>query len=121
MSRLMTAVANLRDPPSATAKAPRIPSPDWQKAKFAAPAMLLIGGVFLAPLVIVLLQSFARDGLTLEGYEKILGSTLFWRVLRNTLEITLGAMLLSLLAGYPLAYFMSLLRPAWRAVAMILV
>jgi ABC-type spermidine/putrescine transport system permease subunit I len=117
----MTAVADLREPLSATGKAVRVPSPDWQKAKFAAPAMVLIGGVFLAPLVIVLLQSFARDGFTLDGYERILGSTLFWRILRNTLEITLGAMLLSLLMGYPLAYFISQLRPAWRAAAMILV
>lgn len=117
----MTAVADLRDAAGATTKAARVPSPDWQKAKFAAPAMVLIFGVFLAPLAIVLLQSFARDGFTLEGYEKILGSTLFWRILRNTLEITLGAMLLSLLAGYPLAYFISQLRPAGRAVAMVLV
>lgn len=96
-------------------------SPDYQKAWFSAPAALLIAGVFLIPLVIVLWQSLFREGFSLEGYERILSSTLFWRSLRTTLEIALGASFLSLLLGYPVAYFISQLTPSQRAIAMILV
>jgi ABC-type spermidine/putrescine transport system permease subunit I len=96
-------------------------SPDYQKAWFSAPAALLIAGVFLIPLVIALWQSLFRDGFSLEGYERILSSTLFWRSLRTTLEIALGASFLSLLLGYPVAYFISQLSPSQRAIAMILV
>ncbi len=117
----MTATATGAGRSGPARRAVRLVSPDYQKAKFAAPAMVLIGGVFLAPLAIVLWQSFAREGFSLDGYEGILGSTLFWRILRTTLEITLGATLLSLVAGYPLAFFIAQLRPAYRAVALILV
>lgn len=96
-------------------------SPDYQKAWFSAPAVLLIAVVFVIPLAIVLLQSLYREGFTLQGYEQILGSTLFWRILRTTLEITLEASLISLLLGYPVAYFISQLNRTQRAIAMIFV
>lgn len=117
----MSAAADLAVHGTATARRARRASPDYQKAWFAAPASLLIAGVFLVPLLIVLWQSLMRDGISIEGYQRLLGSTLFWRILRTTLEITLGAMLLSVLVGYPIAYFISQLRPASRAMAMILV
>lgn len=117
----MSATADLAVHGTATARRALRASPDYQKAWFAAPASLLIAGVFLVPLLIVLWQSLMRDGVSIEGYQRLLGSTLFWRILRTTLEITLGAMLLSVLVGYPIAYFISQLRPASRAMAMILV
>ena len=99
----------------------KLASPDYQKAWFSAPAILLIAAVFVIPLAIVLLQSLYREGFTLQGYEQILGSTLFWRILRTTLEITLEASLISLLLGYPVAYFISQLNRTQRAIAMIFV
>lgn len=96
-------------------------APDYQKAWFSAPAVVLIAAVFVIPLVIVALQSLYREGFTIAGYEQILGSTLFWRILRTTLEITLEASLLSLLLGYPLAYYIAQLDRTPRAIAMILV
>lgn len=117
----MSAAADLVVHGTATGRRALRASPDYQKAWFAAPASLLIAGVFFMPLLIVLWQSLMRDGVSIEGYQRLLGSTLFWRILRTTLEITLGAMLLSVLVGYPIAYFISQLRPASRAMAMILV
>lgn len=117
----MSAFATMTGPSVAVAHQAWRASPDYQKAWFSAPAVLLIGGVFVVPLLIVLWQSLMRESFTLEGYERVLGSTLFWRILWTTMEVTLGATLLSLILGYPVAYFISQLRPSWRAVAMIFV
>jgi putative spermidine/putrescine transport system permease protein len=103
------------------ARAARRASPDYQKAWFSAPAAILIAGVFIVPLLIVLVQSVTRESFSLEGYQRILSSTLFWRILQTTLEITVSAVLLSLLLGYPIAYFIAQLRPMHRAIALIVV
>ncbi|MSP88241.1 MAG: ABC transporter permease [Alphaproteobacteria bacterium] len=116
MSRTLTGPV-----PASTLWQAKRASPDYQKAWFSAPAILLIAAVFVIPLAIVLLQSLYREGFTLQGYEQILGSTLFWRILRTTLEITLEASLISLLLGYPVAYFISQLNRTQRAIAMIFV
>ncbi|MCC6197684.1 MAG: hypothetical protein IT518_24815, partial [Burkholderiales bacterium] len=76
---------------------------DDGKTWFSAPAALLIAAIFVIPLAAVALQSVYRTGFTLDGYQRILASTLFWRVLWTTLEITLEATILSVLLGYPLA------------------
>jgi len=94
---------------------------DGGRTWFSAPAVVLIAAVFLIPLVIVVLQSFYRTSLTLDGYQRILSSTLFWRVLWTTLEITVEATALSVLLGYPLALFLSKLSPRRRALVLILV
>ena len=94
---------------------------DGGRTWFAAPAILLIAAVFIVPLVTVVLQSFYRTGLTLEGYRVILSSSLFWRVLWTTLEITVQATVLSVVLGYPLALFLSQLSQRRRALVLMLV
>jgi len=94
---------------------------DGGRTWFSAPAAILIAAVFVVPLVIVVLQSFYRASFTLDGYQRILSSTLFWRVLWTTLEITLEATVLSVTLGYPLALFLSRLSPRRRALVLILV
>jgi len=94
---------------------------DGGRTWFAAPAAILIAAVFVIPLATVVLQSFFRTRLTLDGYQLILSSTLFWRVLSTTLEITIQATILSVLLGYPLALFLSQLSQRRRALVLILV
>lgn len=94
---------------------------DGERTWFAAPASLLIAIVFLIPLAIVGLQSFYRSSFTFDGYERVFTSTLFWRVLWTTLEITAESTILSLLFGYPLALFLARLSPRRRALMLILV
>lgn len=94
---------------------------DGGRTWFSAPAAILIALVFVIPLATVVLQSFYRTSFTLDGYQRILSSTLFWRVLWTTLEITVEATALSVLLGYPLALFLSKLSPRRRALVLILV
>jgi len=94
---------------------------DGGKTWFAAPAVFLVAATFVIPLATVVLQSFFRTRFTLDGYQIILSSTLFWRVLSTTLEITIQATVLSVVLGYPLALFLSQLSQRRRAIVLILV
>ncbi|MCC7047022.1 MAG: ABC transporter permease [Alphaproteobacteria bacterium] len=93
-------------------------------AFYAAPAALLMLGVFAVPLGTVFVQSLtteASSDFTLASYGKILSATLFARVSWKTLEITLLATGFALLLAYPLAYYMAQQPPRRRAMLMILV
>lgn len=68
---------------------------------------------FLVPLIVMVLYSFWRmDGFkvvpnwTLENYQAFLGFNTYTRVLLKTFAIALAVTALSLLAGYPFAYFL---------------
>jgi putative spermidine/putrescine transport system permease protein/mannopine transport system permease protein len=88
---------------------------------FAAPAVALITAVFAMPLLVIVVQSFYHEGFTFRGYEFAISQPLFWRILTNTVEISVQATLVSLLVGYPIAYYLSQLGPRGRAFGMTLV
>ena len=90
-------------------------------AAFVLPAAAFIGFIFLVPLWNVLAQSLQNPGWTLEGYRELLGSFLFWRVLRNTVEISLISTFVAFLLAYPMAYHLSRQSPRRRAMFMMLV
>lgn len=114
-------VSTLPAASSARSRKARWASPDYRNAWFSFPAMLLICGVFIVPLVIVVLQSLTRESFTFDGYAKILQSGLFWRVFWVTVQITCWATVVCVLLSYPLAYFISRLRPSRRAIALVFV
>ena len=87
----MSAAADLAVHGTATARRARRASPDYQKAWFAAPASLLIAGVFLVPLLIVLWQSLMRDGISIEGYQRLLGSRAKAQAKAAATAVTAGA------------------------------
>jgi spermidine/putrescine transport system permease protein len=80
----------------------------------ALPAMLWLFLFFLLPLAIVLVVSFMSRGqgnapvfpLTLEHYQRIFGP-IFFPVFVNSIWIALLTTIICLLAGYPLAFFIS--------------
>src|SRR5215213_5588759 len=80
----------------------------------AIPAVVWLITFFLLPLAIVLLVSFMTRGprgsvifpLTLEHYQRIFGATYF-PVFIDSIRIALITTIICLLAGYPLAFFIS--------------
>jgi putative spermidine/putrescine transport system permease protein len=88
---------------------------------FVLPAALFTGFIFLVPLWNVLEQSLSNPGWTLAGYRELLSSFLFWRVLRNTVEISLISTFVAFLLAYPMAYHLSRQTPRRRALFMMLV
>ncbi len=81
---------------------------------FAGPALLWTGVFFLAPMVFVLVFSlFRRVGgvidtsLSLDNYGRVLSEPVFRTALRNSIEVTLITVVVSLLIAYPLAAFIA--------------
>ncbi|MCP3379892.1 MULTISPECIES: ABC transporter permease [unclassified Bradyrhizobium] len=85
-----------------------------------APALLLLAGVFLVPLIFTL--SFSLDTPpSAQHYVALVGEPLFQRVLGNTLTISLQATALTVLIAYPAAFHLALQPPRRRALLMALV
>jgi ABC-type spermidine/putrescine transport system permease subunit I len=86
---------------------------------FVLPSLLLFSAIFLVPIGYVVIFSFQNDaGFSLDGYRWILQSTLFGRVLQNSVEIAFLATITSLVLGYVLALFLYRLSPRKRALGL---
>src|SRR5229473_1026292 len=79
-----------------------------------APPLLWVGIFLLIPYALMLGHSFwlVRDGMiahewNLQNYAKLFQNPVYLEVLFRTMRIAAGVTLLSLLLGYPLAYYMS--------------
>jgi spermidine/putrescine transport system permease protein len=79
-----------------------------------APPILWVGTFLLLPYVLMLAHSFwqVHDGMivhqwNLENYAKLFQNPVYLEVLFRTMRIAASVTLLSLLLGYPLAYYMS--------------
>jgi spermidine/putrescine transport system permease protein len=84
------------------------------KTIVSAPPLLWVGLFLLLPYALMFAHSFwlVRDGLivhqwNLENYSKLFENPVYAEVLLRTARIALSVTVLSLLLGYPLAYFMS--------------
>jgi spermidine/putrescine transport system permease protein len=78
------------------------------------PPLLWVGAFLLLPYALMLIHSFwlVRDGIVihewnLQNYYKLLQNPVYVTVLFRTMRIAASVTLLSLLLGYPLAYFLS--------------
>lgn len=88
---------------------------------FLLPATLFTVAVFVAPLWTVFYQSFFNPGFTLEKYDELLGSTLFYKVLWNTVVISLTATVCTLLLAYPMAYHLARQPARRRALFLVMI
>ena len=81
-----------------------------------APALLVLLGVFVAPLLILVPTSLhpyvpgvgIGTAWTLENYTRVLGDSFYLTIIARTLMLGLIVTLITLLVGYPLAYFLAL-------------
>lgn len=84
------------------------------KSLISAPPLLWVGLLLLLPYALMLAHSFwlVRDGVivhqwNLQNYAKLLHNPVYAEVLFRTARIAANVTVLSLLLGYPLAYYMS--------------
>jgi putative spermidine/putrescine transport system permease protein len=85
------------------------------------PALVLIGLVFLWPLVRLFFRSFGETANPLANFERILATSLYSEALLRTFGYAALATVGSLILGYPLAYRMRVVRPGIRLVLIVLV
>ena len=71
------------------------------------PALIFTAAVFIAPLASVIGQSFWNGEFTFSSYYNVVGSSLFQKVLVNTVVISFSSTIVALLFAYPIAYHMA--------------
>jgi spermidine/putrescine transport system permease protein len=84
------------------------------KAIVSAPPLLWVGLFLLLPYALMFAHSFwaVRDGVVvhewnLQNFHTLISNPVYFEVLLRTMRIAASVMLLSLLLGYPLAYYLS--------------
>lgn len=85
---------------------------------FAVPAIVVLGLAFVWPLVQILTLAFqssgtARGGFTIENFEAVLTDGSYLTIAADTFALILGTAAVTLLIGYPVAYFISRSRSRW--------
>jgi putative spermidine/putrescine transport system permease protein len=85
------------------------------------PGFVFLVLVFALPILLLLSRSLYGPELTIGHYRRVFEVPEYVRVLRNSFEISALATMLSLAAGYPLAYVLNRASPTWRAVIFTLV
>jgi putative spermidine/putrescine transport system permease protein len=86
-----------------------------------APLCALMTLFFIWPLGVVAWTSIYEGGLTTEGYERVLSSTLVRQVLLNTFEISAVGTLVSLVVGYAIALHLTGIPARRRAPYLVMV
>lgn len=111
----MTSAADLSSPkPLSSARG--VP-PELRGWALLVPAGLLLGGFFLYPVAKLLGLSLVDAGGTfsLSQYARLFGSPVYVSVLWTTLQIAFWTTVVSLVAGYPVAYAIARAEPRSRA------
>ena len=85
------------------------------------PSLLLLLGVFIAPLAQILLMSFEQPSWTLDHYREVFQDDILVAVLLRTLTLSVKVTGVCLLLGYPIAYAMLRSGETMRRVIALLV
>lgn len=88
---------------------------------FLTPGFLLLFLAFMAPICLLLLQSLFDPGLTAKHYARIIQVPVYSRILWNSIKLQFLVSVLTLVAGYPLAYVMNSVGERKRVLMMMLV
>lgn len=84
------------------------------------PVLILLIGVFVVPLVGMLLRSFTDPEPGLANYRDVFGESLYLKVIFNTFYVATLVTVVTLLLAYPYAYLMTLVPRFWRMLMMII-
>jgi putative spermidine/putrescine transport system permease protein len=85
------------------------------------PGFLFLLLAFAAPILLLLSRSVFDPALTLAHYVRVFEVPEYLHVLSNSFQIAALATVLSLAAGYPLAYVLNRASPTWQAIIFTLV
>ncbi|GED68105.1 ABC transporter permease [Brevibacillus reuszeri] len=74
-----------------------------------APAMIVLLGVFILPMLLMLMLSFQDDnqGFTLKNYALFVQDSFYLEILWRTIRVSLWTVLATLLLGFPVAMYMA--------------
>jgi putative spermidine/putrescine transport system permease protein len=87
----------------------------------AVPPLLFLGVLFAYPLAAILARSFTDPSLGIANYQHFFEADVYVRTLFTTLKTSALVAGICLLIGYPYAYLMAQVGPAWRRILIFLV
>lgn len=87
----------------------------------ALPAAVFMAAIFLVPFALVVWTSVGGTQFTGEHFAELVSRPLYYRVLQNTLEISVTSTLATLVLAFPIAYHLAKQPPRRRAFLMIFV
>ena len=93
----------------------------WTALLLLAPLTIVMLLVFVYPLITTAWTSVHPGGFSVQAYIDLAGSTLFFKVLRSTFEISISGTLVSLVIGFPVAMHLAAQTPRRRSGYLILV
>ncbi|CAM3433518.1 ABC transporter permease [Nocardioides dubius] len=85
------------------------------------PLLVFLLVFFVAPLGFMIAKSFTDPTLSLDNYREIFSASIYVKVLVNTFVIALTVTAVTMLLAYPYAYLMTISRPAWRNLLILLI
>lgn len=85
------------------------------------PLLALLLVVFLLPLANLVVKSLDDPTFGLDNYRTAFSQSVYLRVLANTFVVALTVTAVTLAIAYPYAYLMSIAKPGWRSVLLIVV
>ena len=95
--------------------------PHVRSLAFTLPILIVLLVLFAFPISKIIVRSFMDPGLTLKHYLHILHAPVYFRILLITFRIAFFVTVVCLIAGYPVAYFLSKLPPRKSNLLMIFV
>lgn len=88
---------------------------------YVVPALLLIGLFFVIPVLMLLMRSVLEPVPGLQNYAELLGSTTYLRVFMNTFIVAGLVTLISVLIGYPVAWFLAIMPERWSRLVLAII
>jgi ABC-type spermidine/putrescine transport system permease subunit I len=99
----------------------RLRGESWKHMLLLGPLVAYLAVFYVYPLAGVLIQSVFDPEFTTEHYLAMLKYPVYLRVFWNTLQISIVVTLISILLGYPVAYFLSDSKSNWATILLIAV
>lgn len=90
-----------------------------QTLLLALPTVLTLLAFFVAPMVYILVDTMKVDGL--KYFHKFFMDDMYLGILKTTIEVSLKVTVISLLLGYPTAYFMARTKSKMKNILMIII
>jgi putative spermidine/putrescine transport system permease protein len=85
-------------------------------AGYGAPAFLLLLAFFILPVLSLLLRSVLEPELGLQNYETLIATSTYVKVFWNTFLVSTVVTVVTLVTGYPIAWFLTVMPRKWSSI-----
>ena len=85
------------------------------------PALLLVGGLYVLPILRLGGVSLGEHGASVDAYMRLFGDWAYQRILLRTFALSAAVVIGCIVLGYPIGYVLAFSSPRWRAILSLMV